>query len=282
MNELDLTRTSPLPVWHWEIPVYLFLGGLTAGLMILGALLGRREGASRAMRLLPLVAPATLSVGMLALFLDLGQKLHVLQFYTAFRITSPMSWGAWILLAVYPATLLLAASRLGLLKIARIERLERINVALGIALGAYTGILLATLSARALWSSALLGPLFLVSGVSTGAALVMLLPINHAEHTAVRRWDTMAIAVELVVLALFFVHLAGGGDRGRAAAGLFFGGSFTATFWSLVVVAGLLLPLALETLEGRRSLRPSLAAPLLLLIGGFALRWILVAAGQSM
>jgi formate-dependent nitrite reductase membrane component NrfD len=269
-------------MWHWEIPVYLFLGGLTAGLMILGAIAGKRENASKAMRLLPLLAPLVLSIGMFALFLDLGQKLHILHFYTAFRITSPMSWGAWILVAVYPATILLGLARAGILTIGSIERLEHANVILGIALGAYTGILLATLGARALWSSALLAPLFLVSGVSTAAALVMLLRISEEEHELVRRWDVVAIAVELVLIALFFIHLAGSGTRGRDAVALFFGGAYTATFWAFVVIAGLALPLALELMESRRHLRPTLAAPVLLLMGGFALRWILVAAGQSL
>lgn len=280
MTELDVIRTNVLPVWHWEVPVYLFLGGLAAGLMILGAILGRRENASRAMRLLPLAAPVVLSAGMLALFLDLEFKLHVLQFYTAFRVTSPMSWGAWILVAVYPAAIALGLVRLGKLRFENVRLLEQANVVLGIALGVYTGVLLATLSARALWSSALLGPLFLVSGFSTAAAVAMLLRIDHQEHETVRRWDIAAIAVELALLAMFFIHLASSGTRGRAAAELFFGGPFTATFWALVVLAGLAVPLTLELAESRRGLRPTAMTPVLLLAGGFALRWLFVAAGQ--
>lgn len=292
MTELDVTRTTAMPAWHWEIPVYLFLGGITAGLMIIGALAGRSEKASRLMRLLPLAAPVTLSLGMLALFLDLSLKQHVLQFYTAFRITSPMSWGAWILLAVYPAAIALgvaraqvdgwpaAARRLPRLPEGSIRLLEQANVALGVALGTYTGILLATLTARALWSSALLGLLFLVSGFSTAAAATMLAPINGDERHVLRRWDVAAIAAELALLALLFIHLAGNGSRGRAATQLFFGGPYTAVFWSVVIAAGLAVPLVMELLEQRRGLRPTLLAPTLLLIGGFALRWIFVAAGQ--
>lgn len=293
MTELDVTRTPALPVWHWEIAVYLFLGGLAAGLMILGAVLGRRERPSRAMQLVPFLAPAILSIGMLALFFDLENKWHVLQFYTAFRITAPMSWGAWILVAVYPAAILLGLARLApnverpwlqrfAFEAATVRRLETANVILGIALGAYTGILLATLSARALWSSALLGPLFLVSGFSTGAALLMLLRITHDEHETVRRWDVAAIGVELALLGLLFVHLSANGAGGAAAANLFFGGPYTAAFWALVVIGGLALPLALEVLEKRSGLRPTYAAPALLLAGGFALRWIFVAAGQAL
>jgi protein NrfD len=155
-------------------------------------------------------------------------------------------------------------------------------VILGVALGAYTGVLLGTLGARAAWSSVVLGPLFLVSGISTGAALVMLFPISEREHRQLRNWDVAAIGLEALLLALFFVELvADGGDRGRNAAGLFFGGAYTATFWSFVVIAGLALPLMVELFESRRPVRASILAPALLLLGGFALRWILTAAGQA-
>ncbi|MGB8930199.1 MAG: NrfD/PsrC family molybdoenzyme membrane anchor subunit, partial [Anaeromyxobacteraceae bacterium] len=112
MNEIDVARYShlidpKLHVWGWEIPVYLFLGGMAAGVMILTALLQRRGGErSAAARWLPLLAPALVSVGMGALFLDLSHKLYVWRFYLAFRWTSPMSWGAWILVVVYPVTIL--------------------------------------------------------------------------------------------------------------------------------------------------------------------------------
>ena len=52
------------------------------------------------------------------------------------------------------------------------------RLVLGIGLGAYTGVLLGTLGARPAWSSAVLGPLFLVSGLSTGAALMMLFSLG--------------------------------------------------------------------------------------------------------
>lgn len=317
MVEIDMVRNNvhidpSLQIWGWEIPVYLFLGGVTAGLMILTAILGARapepEQRSRWLRWLPFAGPVLLSVGMFALWLDLENHFRAYRFYLAFQFTSPMSWGAWILLAIYPATLMLGFAGLteselsGLqawkpvakLRLAGvvgwITRLSRrhvkglrlANVLLGIALGAYTGLLLGTLAARAAWNSALLGPLFLVSGFSTGAALMMLFPNKHEEHAVLRRWDAAAIGLELLLLLLFLLHLgAGGGQEGRDAAGLFLGGPYTAVFWSLVVIAGLLIPLVIETLESRHRLRPTLVAPTLLLIGGLSLRWILVMAGQA-
>jgi len=316
MHEVDIFRHNELvdphlAIWGWEIPVYLFLGGLTAGLMILGALLALRrrdERPSRWARWLPFLSPVMLSMGMLALFLDLDFKLHVLRFYLAFRPLSPMSWGSWILIAIYPATILAGLSGLddreigwlgrtslvrslrlgGLLERAhawskgRATALAWVNVVLGVGLGAYTGLLLGTLAARAVWSSTILGPLFLVSGLSTGAAFMMLLPLTDAEHQRLRLWDVGAIGTELALLGLFLLDLGvSGGERGREAAWLFVGGSYTGAFWALVVLGGLAVPLGIELLESRRKLRPTVMAPLLVLLGGLSLRWILVLAGQS-
>jgi len=315
MTEIEINRANHLidphlHIWGWEIPVYLFLGGITAGLMIFSALLAWRtpeDERSAWARWLPLGAPIVLSLGMLALFMDLEFKQHVYRFFFSFEVTSPMSWGSWILVAVYPVTLLLGLAQLtddeaarlcswGPLRVTRLGGLVTLgrrwglpwapslrwaSLVLGISLGAYTGILLGTLGARPVWSSAILGPLFMVSGFSTGAALIMLLPVNHAEHGVLRRWDIGAIVLELGLLALFFLGLATTGDAGWRALQLFFGGSYTATFWTLVVTAGLAVPLAIEAFESLRGLRPTYVAPLLLLVGGLSLRWILVAAGQA-
>jgi len=308
MNELDVARHSrfvdpQLHVWGWEIPVYLFLGGLAAGAMVLSAVLAGRPGErSRAARLLTFAAPVLVSLGMGALFLDLANKLHVFRFYLAFRWTSPMSWGAWILLVVYPVTLLAglgaltdaeadaAAGRAGPLAgplraarafaVARAAPLRRWSIGTGIALGIYTGILLSTLGARALWGSALLGPLFLVSGLSTGAAFMMFFKVTPEERHLLARWDLAFIGAEALLLVLFLVGLASGGAHGHTASALLLGGPYTGPFFALVVLAGLAVPAALEALEARLHLRPTLVAPALVLVGGLSLRWIFVLAGQ--
>jgi formate-dependent nitrite reductase membrane component NrfD len=237
-----------------------------------------------------------------ALFLDLANRLHVLRFYLAFRWTSPMSWGAWILVVVYPVTILQGlaaladdqagwlAARVGPLAgavragrafaLGRERCVRRWAVGAGIGLGVYTGILLSTLGARALWGSALLGPLFLVSGLSTGAALLMLFRVSPEERSFLARWDLLAIGIEVALVVLLLVGLASGDAASRGAADLLLGGRFTAQFWSLVVIGGLAVPAALELLETRLHLRPTWVAPALVLVGGLSLRCILVAAGQ--
>jgi protein NrfD len=320
MQEYTSTRSNALidpglHVWHGEVPAYLFLGGLVAGVMVLTGvwmLRSPERARSRALSLLPWAAPVLLSLGMLFLWLDLANRWNVARFYLTFEMTSPMSWGAWILLAIYPASILLAlrmlpaelracpmsrlARRLGATELGqRIERgsvrlldwvdghtrpIALANVLLGAGLGIYTGILLGSLGARPLWSSAILGPLFLVSGLSTGAAFMMLYALRDEERVALGRADMALIAVELVLMGLWITGLATGGAAAREAVGVILGGPYTAAFWTLVVSLGLLAPLAAEWLELRHGAVPGRLAALLVLAGGFALRWILVYAGQ--
>jgi formate-dependent nitrite reductase membrane component NrfD len=309
MHELEILRHGPLAdaakhVWGWEIPAYLFLGGMAAGIMFLSALLHARPGPrSRTARWLPFLTPALLAVGMGALFLDLAYRLHVWRFYLAFRWTSPMSWGAWILVVVYPVSLLFGLTTLAEEDLAPLRRripealarlvdaarafalpraraLRIATLVVGVGLGGYTGVLLSTLGARALWGSALLGPLFLVSGISSGAAFAMLLGLAPEERTFVARADVHAMWLEIALILFFVAGLATGGAAAREAADLVLGGPFTGPFWALVVIAGLVVPSLLEVLEHRLHLRPTWVAPALVLAGGFSLRWILVAAGQ--
>lgn len=306
MREVDLVRTNALVdpvlhVWGWEVPVYLFLGGLAAGVMVLTALLGRRVAEherSAALRWLPWAAPVALSVGMGALLLDLEHPAHVWRFYTSFRPSSPMSWGSWILLAIYPASVLLALSHLTDADVARLPLrpvltrarawalprepiLRNVAIVLGLALGAYTGLLLGAAGMRAAWSSAVLAPLFLVSGTSAGAAVLLLFPLTPGERHLLGRWERLSMAAELALLAVYLFALATGGAPQQAVASMLLGGRLTAVFWALVVIAGLLVPLTLAMVEARQHRQPAWMASVLTLVGSLALRWVVVAAGQG-
>ncbi len=339
MTELTYTRHNPLidpifHVWEWQIPVYLFLGGLVGGLMIIAGirLLVIRPKSREDLACCtvgPLIGLGALSLGMLALFLDLSHKMHVWRLYTTFQPTSPMSWGSWILLLVYPA---LAANALAHLPeaipavtmrypvlttmsdyiLARPRLILGIglaNTALGASLGVYTGILLSTLSGRPLWNSAVLGPLFLFSGLSTAAALLhgihvltmpsaqrpafvdFLLsavarisqarPLDPSAAPILASADNSFLTVEVSLLGLFLLgHVTSTAVHHRAA-GLLLTGPYAAPFWVLVVGLGITIPLLLQTLELAHRIRHTLAPSLLVMFGGFALRVILVSAGQA-
>lgn len=305
MFELVSTRNNPmidpgLHVWGFEIPLYLFLGGFVAGIMVLFGLAVRRGGIPRRESVyanLPLIGIVLLSVGMLALFLDLEHKFYVWRLYVAFEPWSPMSWGAWILLLVYPvlfASALLnppppALRRAAILQdissrlkasAPAVRGIGTMSIALGVALGIYTGILLSALGARPLWSSAILGPLFLVSGLSAGAAFAHMVSRDREESERLARADNAFLVAELAMIALFLIGLMSGGEAQVRAATLLLGGPFTAVFWAVVVVGGILVPLFIQSLAVTHRIAHTRVAPILVLLGGLALRFVFVYAGQ--
>lgn len=304
-------RIEPhLAIWGWQIAAYLFLGGVVAGLMVLtgwAILAGREQQTPFASRRAPLISVVLLGIGMLMLFLDLQRKINILHFYMTFRVTSPMSWGAWILIAVVPVLALLTLAGLpeGFPPLARwLGRLPVIgprlitplyglsfawrrvvapfSIALGIALGIYTGVLLSGFNARPFWHSALLGPLFLVSGVSTGAAVMVLGAATPAERHLFSRIDLGLIVAELAVVALFFIDMLDGSALQQSAIGHLLGGDQTRIFWIGFIGIGLLVPLLLEAATFGRSVAVVVSvAAVLVLGGGYLLRDIAVKTGQE-
>ena len=304
MLELVTTRHNPmvdpaLHVWGWEIPVYLFLGGWVAGSMIIAGWLarrGRQPGDGCVCHVLPWLSLVLLSLGMGALFLDLEHRLYVWRMYLTFQPLSPMSWGGWILILVYPVLLLgalasvppdllarwpaLAGLAARLRSAEAASRLGMVSIVAGVALGIYTGILLSSLGARPLWSSAALGPLFLVSGLSTGAAFAHLVARNPDEQESLLKADTVFLVVELALIGLILIGLLTASAVHANAAQLLLGGPYTAVFWVLVVGLGILLPLLLQSLMVSHRIAHTAIAPLLVIGGGLALRFVIVSAGQ--
>lgn len=293
MNEAEISIAGmnrhiqpELAAWGWEIVVYLFAGGLVAGLLVLCGIAWRRGGKLPESLGFwgPMAAPLILGAGLFALFLDLEYKLHAFRFYTTFQAGSPMSWGAWILSLVIPGAALFAWAawkRRAGSRLPFSRTIATVNIMLGVALGIYTGILLGAMSARPVWNSPVLGPLFLVSGLSGAAALLYVMERDPDARHNLGETDKWLLAVEAAVLALFLLGLATGGQAQQAAFGLFSGGKFTALFWIAVVFLGIAMPPLMEKLEARGKLQPSLAAPFLVLLGGLSLRAIILLAGQA-
>lgn len=310
LTELVSTAHSPatdphLNVWGWEIPVYLFLGGFTAGIMVLSGWAlwkGRRNPrphttfalASSGLFILGLIL---ISLGMLALFLDLGHKPYVWRLYLTIKPWSPMSWGAWILLLVYPvlvAGILLDPPRALMRRLPSLRPLVEwvgaraavrhatgfVSIVVGVALGIYTGILLSALGARPLWSSALLGPLFLVSGLSTSAAFAHWASPEPEERVELAWLDNLFLTIELGLVGMLLIGLLTATEAHAEAARLLLGGPYTAVFWVGVVFVGILLPLVIQSLAVTHRIIHTPIAPVLVMLGGLALRFVIVAAGQ--
>jgi formate-dependent nitrite reductase membrane component NrfD len=306
MSELVSTRANPMidpvfHIWGWEVPVYLFLGGMVAGMMIIAGYFlyrGRHSEATCSCLQLPIVSIILLSIGMLALFLDLEHKKYVWRMYATFQPGSPMSWGTWILLLVYPALIgnLLLGPPAWLLRFAPalahwqaalrsrpavIRMIAVANIALGVGLGTYTGILLSAFGARPLWNSAALGILFLVSGLSSAAAFVHLVARNPWERETLAKADNGFLTLELIILALFLLGLVTSTRVHIASAHLLLSGPYAPAFWVFVVGMGIVLPLIVQSLAVTHRIRHTPVAPLFVIAGGLFLRFVIVYAGQA-
>jgi protein NrfD len=65
------------------------------------------------------------------------------------------------------------------------------------------------------------------------------------------------------------------------AAALFLGGPYTAVFWVFVVAMGVAIPLFIQSRAVRHKVQHTPLAPILVIAGGLALRFVIVYAGQA-
>jgi formate-dependent nitrite reductase membrane component NrfD len=155
-------------------------------------------------------------------------------------------------------------------------------------IAAYPGVLLGA-TARPLFVSAhWLGALFLAVGAATGGAAIALILslVGGRAQDSLRRLmglTAFALIVEAVALALFLVTVAGAGSAGISRAiGQLLWGPYSLAFWLGAVGIGLVLPLALQFGGTIKRARPGMVAlvSVLVLVGGFVVKYVVVAAGQ--
>ena len=289
-----------LEIWHWHIPLYLFLGGLAAGILFFASLyviMGKEDKYCGAVRRAPIVVPFLLIIGLAALFLDLRHKMYFWQLYTTIKLQSPMSWGAWTLMAITPISIIWAAIHIKEYfpkwewKNVILKDLNEffwknklalawVTIILSLILGIYTGILFSAFNARPLWNTSILGPLFLTSGLSAGAATIILFARSKKERTLFAKIDLLLIGIELFLIVHMFMGFNASTQVQIDAANLFLGGQYTAPFWIFVVVLGMVVPAILEIMELRHKKIPVYIPVVLVLFGSLMLRFIISYAGQ--
>jgi protein NrfD len=290
----DTFFTEP-PHFRWWIILYFFVGGISGGALPVASLLrlfGTRED-THFIRLGVYISFVGCVISAFLLIVDLGVPLrfwHMLvQDNTGrpmFKWWSPMSIGAWGLL-VFGFFSFLATLRAlwddRRLTWSTLEFLQRQPITVfgaiggilgGLFLAGYTGVLLAVTN-RPVWAdSSWLGLLFLLSGVSTSVAALLLLAqwqgVRIASTEArLKQFDQIALILELVVLVIFVVSL---GSVARALLNA----------WGMllllgVVGVGILMPLRLG-----RGTAPNVAtASILVLFGGFVLRVVVLLSSEQ-
>ena len=299
--------------WPLLIDVYFFLGGIAGGAFVIATIANLLDGQryKSVVRAGYYVALLAVIPTPILLIVDLGlptRFLHMLMVSkpsTAIgmgaltlgpfhvKLFSPMSAGAWALL-VFSGCAFLAALDVflehrggrgfpGLRMV-----IGLVGSVFGFFLAAYPGVLLGA-TARPLFVNAhWLGALFLAVGASTGgAAIALVLALfggaRRDELVPLMRTVVAALLVQTVALVLFIVTVKMSGSVGisRALTPLL-SGQYSLAFWLGAVAIGLIVPLGLGLTGRLRGASAGLAAlvAILVLVGGFAIKYALIAAGQ--
>lgn len=269
--------------WGLLIVIYLFLGGLSAGLFFAAGLadyltIDDKPVYARVARMGAFLAPWPVAIGSGLLILDLGNWYRFYKLFTHFRWESPMSIGSYLLTLftavafVYLFSWLSEDERRWLFgKVpASWKPVHRLNVdisswrakiamvgfPLSIGVGIYTGVLLGAVSARPFWNTNLVAQMFLFSALSSGAAALLLAmvlnrkrPIEKHETKFLVTLDVVFISLELFIILPYLIHGELSSLAVKQALSLILGGPYTFVFWGPFLVLGLLVPLAIEVYE---------------------------------
>jgi len=299
-------------VWGWMIAGYLFLGGLSAGVFCTTSILrfASKGGFKSTLTYGAWFATIALAVGLVCLLADVGRPFHAIILWQSFvNLSSWMAIGAWLLVAAF--VIFLVTAIFSTKKITRhlsesaqhgwnivLKVLAGIGIPVSLMVAIYTGILLGAAPGIPLWHTWLLPALFTVSALDTGIAAVLIFVVTkdrdvraHNLHRTLMWVVILLVILEVAAIAFYYVTMQSRAVSEQLSIGLIFNGSLSVPFWALVIIVGLAIPLIVDVIqqflpksedhENRSKARiiiPVCAAACTL-IGGFTLRYVVLAAG---
>ena len=271
---------------------------------------------TRIVRLGAFLAPWPVMIGCSLLIFDLGRWYRFYKLFLHLRLVSPMSIGTWLLVLFNLVALvncyawLTERQRSGLFaKLPRaLQFLGEVNydidhwrrgiailgLPISVGVGIYTGVLLGAVQSRPFWNTNLVAQLFLFSALSTGCA-ALILGLAGGEQTSqelrlLYGLDICFMVLEFFIVLPYLIHGQLSVQAVQDSLGLILGGPFTILFWVFFLGLGLLTPLLIEIKElvpvilangeFHYNRAVTAGAAVLILGGGFLLRYIFVFAGQ--
>ncbi|MDI6764144.1 MAG: polysulfide reductase NrfD [Thermodesulfobacteriota bacterium] len=277
------------------IALYFYLTGLSAGSFIIstfaygfGMIKFKPIGKIGVVMatLLLVIAPMTLLV-------DLAQPLRFWHLILYLRITSPITWGTF-LLTLYPLNCIVYGYFMFKGDMKKTKIFGLIGIPLALMVHGYTGFILALGKARVLWNTAIMPPIFLVSAMVSGLAMMMLVVIikdyviqRGKEHDPTLLYDlgkflVASIVLDLILIGIDLTVLLTSHTEAYVAALMLLKGEFSSLFLGVEVLLGGIIPLVLLLLPLTKRWIPGLViASILVMIGIFAMRYIMVVGGLS-
>ena len=290
MNQAERQKS-----WGWMIILYIFLAGLGGGTFLFSFILlfwGKYQDVAR---IGALAAPLIVAFASLILLFDLGSPAKAYRLFTTPKtlMSSWMTRGAWILTAFIILGLAYALPAYNLFKWLPWSQISGWGRGLGIAacllsliVPIYPGLLLGVIKSIPLWNTSALPPIFFLSGLDTGIAVLVLLSIFLPAAIDVAGFHLLGttdiVLIILLLVALFaYIEIMRQSSTTAAASirllktPLFIGGA---------VIAGLILPLALliisVSISGIQTIRIiDGITGVLILAGALLLRLSVVTSG---
>jgi tetrathionate reductase subunit C len=205
---------------------------------------------------------------------------------------SPITWGSFLLI-LYPINCIIY----GFFMFKEQKKLTRIfgliGIPLAISVHGYTGFILAFGKARALWNTALMPILFLVSAIVSGIALMILVcivkdrffskqkKINFALLENLGKMLAWVIVFDLFLVVCDILVLLISHSDAQESARLLLTGRFFPLFLIVENLLGKIVPFTLLVIPRFRNLVTMIIASLLVVVGIFFMRYVVVVGGES-
>ncbi len=277
------------------IATYFYLTGLSAGSFIISTM----AYGFGMVRFKPLgkigvvMATLLLMVAPVILLVDLEQPLRFWHLILYLRITSPITWGTF-LLSLYPLNCMVYGYFMFKGDLRRTKIFGLLGIPLALMVHGYTGFILALGKARVLWNTAIMPPIFLVSAMVSGLALMILVVIVKDFILQRKRSQTGPSSMPsgnswwpvsswiLFLSGLTSAVLLTSTTEAYMAAHMLLDGEFSFLFLGVEVVLGAVLPLILLLFPFTKHWIPAyVVASILVMVGIFAMRCIMVIGGLS-
>lgn len=276
-----------------NIAIYFYLTGLSAGSFILSTLaygFGMEQYKPLG-RVGIILATVLLIIAPFFLLIHIGIPYRAWHLFVYLNFESPITWGSFLLI-LYPINCIIYGFFMFKenMKLTRIFGL--IGIPLAISVHGYTGFILAFGKARALWNTAIMPILFLVSAIVSGIALMILVCVIKDRFFSKQKKINMRLLENLgkflawmIVFDLFLVGsdllvLLISHSDAQDVAHLILAGGISPLFLGVENLLGKIVPFVLLIVPKFRNLATLIIASILVVIGIFFMRYIVVVGGE--
>jgi len=271
----DVLGVSQAVSWGVYIAAFFLLAGAGSGLIILAAAadLGWLAALQGQRRMLLTAAIGCFVAAGVMILMDIGKPERVINMILSPNFGSMFVWDFYALaLSVVLALVYLYLGPVG-------KWLPWAAAIVAAAVVIVEGWILSSSAATVMWHSALVPVIFLLEGLVTALALIVLANGKAAAATTRLLAGLLVAVLALTLIELFTLTNAGEPEQ-VAGVGLLLGGSLAVYYWGQLLL-GLVLPFVLLVwFAANRT--AVMAAAILAIIGVFVAKMVLLVAGQAL